>query len=255
MERGLLTTEAIAQYRSTLDTVSRKLRYLEQESQNLRDTVGTLLASATRTLAKERDASDAYGDDQKAGWTLQIATAQSRMMGELDSHIVTPWWRVHGRARYKRESYIDNNGWNLGFFKLIIDGPYPGWRVEIPAHPDKQGPGGDGAVDCRPWPCKWYSSGSLKYVTHCPDSSIISVASRNHHTRKNNIRAYWAKTAVKDCPDTWGIKTSQGSSSVNVPMPNPQSTDAFVLRLRLTGDRAINWYVPAIMIRGEAPDA
>lgn len=251
-QRGLITTETIAAYRARLDESGRKLTFIEQELASLRTTVDSLLSAATASLSKGRAQSSAYGTDQRADWTLLIAQRQARMMAELNDHVVEPWWRVHGRVYYKTEEYRDLNGWLLGSSKLVFSGPYPNWRVEIPAHPDKQGPGGDGRLQCSESgagivPCKQRAVQGAKAVSKCPDSEVISVTARNSYTRSRAIRAYWQKTLTQDCPETWNTKTSNGRV---LPQPQPHSVEGLGIVFRLGTGAKLTFYVPCQLIKG-----
>jgi len=265
-ERGLLTTEAIDAYRATLDETRRRLDYLRQEMAGLDAMVTDVLNGASVTLAAERTAATTATDNTQAEWTLSIAGDQARMMAELDTHIMRPWFTVHGKAYYVNTPFYDLNGWLLGMARLVFTGPYPGWRVEVPAHPDKQGPGGDSMVDCTgPRPCRWQTDSRLiKYTPLCPESNDIAVNAKNHQLRKNVRRSYWPKAVpAADCPNEWKPKTAAYSDAPFVdedgrahsfaPMPKAQATEAIGLVFRISSvARSTPWLIPAKLYKGEA---
>lgn len=252
MQRGLLTTETIAAYRARLDDLRRKMVYAKQQLAALDATLDTLLGSATDTLARERVASTDYSEGQRADWTMLVAQRQARMMAELNDHALEPWWSVHGKVYFKREEYRDLNGWLLGSNKLVIAGPYAGWRVEIPAHPDKQGPGGDGQLQCADLgaaivPCKPRQVQGARYIGKCPNSAIVSVTERNSFTRNRAARAYAQKTLTTDCPDTWNTKTSNGRV---VSQKEPNSVEGVGFIFRLGTGKKLTFYIPATLVKG-----
>ena len=252
MQRGLLTTETIAAYRARLNESRRRLTYVTDQLAALTATLDTLTESASATLAKERVAATTFSENQRADWTLLVAQRQARMMTELNDHALEPWWSVHGKVYYKREEYRDLNGWLLGSNKLVIAGPYAGWRVEIPAHPDKQGPGGDGQLQCAVGgaeiiPCKPRQVQGARYIGKCPNSEVVSVTERNSFSRTQAVRAYAQKTTEADCPETWKAKTSNGRA---VDQPNPNSMEGVGFIFRLGTGKKLTFYIPAILVKG-----